>query len=192
MKLLFCLLLSLAVMSCANRIIPEQQPLPVTLEAHGDCVYIEFQSDYLCLVIEDTEAGWVNANLLVKSSNQTIVAAQTYLTAMTVEFSPNKDIFMVAVSSEGHPSFGFYDTRRVFQAHSEIRADYYLDEYYFDHFETIQDNGDVVFALMEHNGQLCEMMDPTDRQQHTGQCLSGFNVFSKQALSLEHNQLCSH
>jgi hypothetical protein len=163
---------------------------PVTLEDNGDCAYINKHDDYLCLFIEDMVEGWVNSKLVVKSSNQTIVDTQTYLTAMNVQFSPNKNIFMVSISSEGHPSFGFYDTKRAFKATTELRADWYLDEYYFGHFEYIQDNGDVVFSLSEQSGGSCEDFESEGQQIHTANCLSGFNVFSKQVLTFNESRLC--
>jgi hypothetical protein len=161
------------------------------IEKNGDCVYINAHNDYLCLVIEDTLEGWVSSKLVIKSSNKTIVDTETYLNAMHVEVSPNSKVLMVAVSAEGHPSFGFYDTDRMFNGKAKLEADVYLDEYYFDHFEYMRDDGDVVFSLSEQSGQSCHDLESNSAQVHSSACLVGFNIFTKQTLTFDKDRPCA-
>ncbi|MDA8622053.1 hypothetical protein N9L48_05330 [Psychrosphaera sp.] len=163
---------------------------PIALEQSGDCAYIKAHDDYLCLVIDDMIEGWVHSKLVIKSSNKTIVDTETYLNGMHIAFSPNSKIFMVEVTAEGHPSFAFYNTDRMLQDQAESETDAYLDEYYFEHFEYIGDNGDVVFSLSEQNGQSCYEIESRSPLVHSPACLVGFNILTKQALAFNQDQLC--
>lgn len=181
----FIMLLSSCSVSSVN-----PSPENVRLSHNGDCVYIEEHDDELCLVLNEMVEGWVNSSLVVSSSKQSIIETQTYLTSASIEFSPYKKVFMIEVSAEGHPSFGFYDTKTALQANSAIRADFYLNEYYFEHFESIGDNGDVVFSLSEQNGQSCYDLESNSPQVHSPACLVGFNILTKQALAFNQGRPC--
>ena len=166
----------------------------VVLSNSGKCTTLHYINKALCLEVDEQSDGNVITKLIIQNEVHPLIEITTYLTPAYIITSALGKYIAIVQTEEGHPIYVFYKTEALLNSQNKVSPLEVLDDINLEHFEFLQDNGDVAYALTKGTFTSCQTYEVEiikGHPRHTKRCIVGFNLETKQVLNFELPYRCN-